>query len=122
MSVKLRVTDYEHRTGVVEDGVRCGMVWCGVVLGALVSIAGVAHASLLEGFRREDWRLQTSPLCTAELQTRTSTQGFTPALDWCSPGWKVELWAWCADYPSKGTFTCTRKGEVRYASGDVPVV
>ena len=53
MSVKLRVTHFEHRDGVVEDGVRCGMPWCGAVLGDLISIAGVGHASLLEGFRRE---------------------------------------------------------------------
>ena len=53
MSVKLRVTHFEHRTGVVEDGVRCGMPRCSAVIGDLVSIKGVGHASLLEGFRKE---------------------------------------------------------------------
>ena len=53
MSAKLRIARFGQRTGIVQDGVRCGMSWCGAVLGDLVSIAGVQHVSLIEGFRRE---------------------------------------------------------------------
>jgi len=49
----LRTAAFEDTTGVVPDGVRCGMPRCTMVLGDLVHISGVHYASLIEGFRRE---------------------------------------------------------------------
>ena len=53
MPVELRVASFEGRTGIVQNGVRCGMEWCRYVLGDLVIIGGVRHIELLEGFRKE---------------------------------------------------------------------
>ena len=53
MPTQLRIASNDRRTGIVSEGVRCGMEFCGAVLGDLISIDGIQYVSLLEGYRKE---------------------------------------------------------------------
>jgi hypothetical protein len=52
MPAKLRIANFEGRTGIVSEGIRCGYPRCGKVLGDLVAFRGDLYVSLSEGFRK----------------------------------------------------------------------
>jgi len=60
MPAQLRIASHDRNATLVSEGVRCGMEFCGAVLGDLISLGGIQYVSLLEGYRKEktgDYRL-----------------------------------------------------------------
>ena len=53
MPAQLRIACHDRNAAVVAEGVRCGMEFCGAVLGDLISLGGIQYVSLLEVYRKE---------------------------------------------------------------------
>jgi len=53
MPAQLRIASHDRNAAVVSEGVRCGMEFCGAVLGDLINVGGIQYVSLLEGYRKE---------------------------------------------------------------------
>ena len=53
MPAQLRIASHDRNAAVVAEGVRCGMEFCGAVLGDLISLGGIQYVSLLDGYRKE---------------------------------------------------------------------